>query len=281
MVLDNIGEAGQIKRRVYQRRLPEDPNKDYYYIIRETTPTEAILIEYGFIDNKNDLVKLQNNLEDYAEGVVKAIATYTNTPYYAPGSNSNYYIVQKGDTLWGISQKYNISVDELKTLNNLTSNTISVGQKLIVSTVPSEHIIYTVQKGDSLWGIAQRYGISVNDLIQANNLSNLTIYVGQELIIPVSSKEYTVQAGDTLWGIAQRYGINVNDLIQSNNLSDSTIYVGQVLMIPNSSIKEYIVQAGDTLWGVAQKYNTTVDDLIQKNGLVSTVISPGQTLIIP
>ena len=77
MALDNIGEQGQIKRSIYQRVLPENPSKDYYYIIRETGNTEPLLVEYGFIDNKNDIEKLTNNLEDYVEGVVKAIAYYT------------------------------------------------------------------------------------------------------------------------------------------------------------------------------------------------------------
>ena len=81
LVLENIGEAGQIKRKAYQRRLPENPNKDYYYILRETGATEPILVEYGFIDNGRDAEKLRNNLKDYAEGVVKAIADYTGYPY--------------------------------------------------------------------------------------------------------------------------------------------------------------------------------------------------------
>ena len=51
MILNEIGNKGQIQRKVYQRRLPEDPSKDYYYIMRQTPNTEAVLIEYGFIDN--------------------------------------------------------------------------------------------------------------------------------------------------------------------------------------------------------------------------------------
>ena len=98
MALNNIGEKGQIKRSVYQRVLPENPTKDYYYILRETGNTEPLLIEYGFIDNKNDINKLNNNLEDYVEGVVKAIADYTGYNYKPP-SQDNYYIVQKNDTL--------------------------------------------------------------------------------------------------------------------------------------------------------------------------------------
>lgn len=236
MVLDNIGDQGQIKRKVYQRRLPEDPSKDYYYIIRETEPAESILVEYGFIDNQKDLNKLQNDLTDYAEGVVKAIADYTNTPYTPPGQSStegNYYTVVKGDTLWSIANKFNIPVDTLKSMNNLTSNTIYIGQQL---KVPSGEIIYIVKKGDSLWAIANKYGITVDDLVNYNNLSSLTIKIGQELRIPTGEVEvpiiYTVKKGDTLWSISRKYDLTVNDIIQANNLSSSVLQIGQTLIIP-------------------------------------------------
>ncbi len=243
MILDNIGEAGQIKRKVYQRRLPENPNKDYYYIIRETDPRQSVLIEYGFIDNNNDLRKLQNNLLDYAEGVVKAVADYTNTPYVKPGQTlpnipdgeeqENIYVVQKGDTLWSIARKVGLSVDELKSLNNLTSNTISIGQQLKLNSdndIPGD--VYIVQRGDSLWGIARKFDINVNDLISYNNLPTTTISIGQELKIPVTTQEYyTVQRGDTLYSISRRYNTTVDKIIKDNNLISSMLSVGQQLII--------------------------------------------------
>ena len=220
MILDNIGDKGQIKRRVYQRRLPENPNQDYYYIIRETAPAESVLIEYGFIDNPNDLNKLQNNLTDYAEGVVKALAEYLNVPYKLPGMNNvpngngQYYTVTKGDTLWAIANKYGLTVDELKALNNLNSNIISVGQQLLINpNSMNQDEIYTVQKGDSLWGIARKYGISVDELIQYNNLSSLTLQIGQQLLIPNgnsngnSNTYYTVQSGDRVFMGNNEYNI--------------------------------------------------------------------------
>lgn len=106
LALNNIGEAGQIKRKVYQRRLPENPNKDYYYILRETGNTEPLLVEYGFIDNARDAEKLTNNIESYVEGVVKAIAEYTNTPYTPPGVSEGIYIVQRGDTIFMGNNEY-------------------------------------------------------------------------------------------------------------------------------------------------------------------------------
>ena len=117
ITLQNIGEVGQIKRKVYQRRLPENPNLDYYYILRESGQnTEPILIEYGFIDNVKDQNKLLNYLDNYAEAVVKAIAEYTNTPYLEPNT-SEQYTVQRGDTLYSISKKFNISINKIKELN--------------------------------------------------------------------------------------------------------------------------------------------------------------------
>ena len=238
MVLNNIGSAGQIMRKVYQRRLPENPNKDYYYIIRETDPNESILIEYGFIDNPNDLLKLQNNLNDYAEGVVKAIADYTGTSYSPPGSIPSVplgtYTVVKGDTLYSIAGRYGISVNELKALNDLSSNIMSIGQQLKVPSVNK----YTVVKGDSLWSIARKFDITVNDLINDNNLDNLTIYLGQELTITSGENTgtptiaYTVVKGDTLWNIAKRYNTTVDDIIRLNNLSSTLLSLGQQLIIP-------------------------------------------------
>ena len=78
--MSNIENKGQIKRKSYQRRLPENPNLDYYYILRETNSNEPVLIEYGFIDNKKDADKLKNNIESYAEAVVKSITEYLGYP---------------------------------------------------------------------------------------------------------------------------------------------------------------------------------------------------------
>ena len=203
-VLNNIGEAGQIKRKVYQRRLPENPNKDYYYILRETGNLEPILIEYGFIDNINDASKLKNNLEDYAEAVVKAVAEYAGYDYVKPGEiidiNKEIYIVKRGDTLYSIARDNNISVAELKKINNITNNTIYIGQELylknkILEEEPNENDdIYVVKKGDTLYSISKKLNISINTLKALNKLNTNEIYVGQQLILcnDKNTEEYDV-----------------------------------------------------------------------------------------
>ena len=125
--MNNIGSTGQTTRRIYQRRLPSDTTKDYYYILRETGQIEPLIIEYGFIDNDKDVEFLKNNYKDLAEGVIRAILEYKNIPYTVPITViTDTYKVQSGDTLYSIARKYNISVNELKNLNNLVDNTLSI-----------------------------------------------------------------------------------------------------------------------------------------------------------
>ena len=233
LILNNIKAKGQKVRKTYQRRLPENPNKDYYYILRETNSKEPLLIEYGFIDNKNDSIRLNNNLEDYVEGVVEALATYLGYTYIPKQEEVlDYYTVQKGDTLYSISRRFNVPVDTLKQINNLTDNIISVGQILYLQEQNNNYDTYIVQKGDSLYSISRKFNIPVNELIDINNLTNLTLQINQKLLVPKQDNNtYVVQRGDTLWSIAKNNNITVNELKELNNLTNNTISIGQTLKI--------------------------------------------------
>ena len=115
----------------------------------------------------------------------------------------NYYIVKAGDNLYSIANKYNISVNELKSINNLVSDNLYIGQKiLLVSNESKNDNVYVVKVGDTLYSIAKRYNIPVIDLINANNINDNIIVVGQELIIPNNISNnviYIVEAGDTIF----------------------------------------------------------------------------------
>ncbi len=292
--MNNIAKEGQNIRSYYQRRLPSDPTKDYYFIHRETGKTQPLLVEYGFIDSpKDDIAQLQNNLEDYVEAVVKAVTDYIGVPYKAPGVSDNVYVVKNGDSLYSIANKFGVSVESLKSINGITGNLINVGQRLVIPSDaevnPGDYVVYTVKRNDSLWNIANSYGVSVNDIVDYNNLGTTVLQIGQQLLIPNLNNSfidsgviYVVKNGDSLWSIGKKYNVSVNDLKSANNLNSNMLSIGQQLIIPESSdYQTYTVKSGDSLWKIAQNYDVNVNDLIKLNNLSSNVLSIGQTLLIP
>ena len=263
--------------------------------------------------------------------------TSNNNGATSSSNQSGSYTVKAGDSLWGISHKYGMSIDGLKSLNNLSSNFIYPGQVLKVGQSSNQSNTagrpsstqstnsgnqsgsYTVKAGDSLWGISHKYGMSIDSLKSLNNLSSNFIYPGQVLKVGQSSNRsntasrpsstqstnsgnqsgsYTVKAGDSLWGISHKYGMSIDGLKSLNNLSSNFIYPGQVLKVGQSSNQSntasrpsstqstnsgnqggsYTVKAGDSLWGISHKYGMSIDSLKSINNLSSNFIYPGQVL---
>jgi LysM repeat protein len=224
------------------------------------------------------------------------------------------YTVKPGDTLYGISNQYGVSVVELANLNNVTASTLKIGQVLKIptnsGTNPDNMFMYTVKKGDSLYNIATKYNTTVNELINLNNLKTTNLSIGQILRIPETyTKEedmvmpeytsYTVKKGDNLYSIARANNVDVDTIIRDNNLSNTNLNIGQVLKIRtnNEVIEEcfgsdytppvdastttYTVKKGDSLYTIANRYNTSVDNIKSLNNLVTNNLSIGQVLKIP
>lgn len=137
--------------------------------------------------------------------------------------------------MWDLAVSNNTSVKKIKELNNLTSDQLSIGQKLFIpkngiSSVKSEGNFCTVKKGDTLWDIANKYNTSVSELKNLNNLNTNILQIGQILKIP-NKKTYVVKKGDSLWKIAKENNTTISELIKNNNLKTSTLQIGQVLII--------------------------------------------------
>ena len=227
------------------------------------------------------------------------------------------YTVKSGDTLYGISNQFGVSVMDLARANNLSlTDTLSIGKTLTIpsssGTNPNNMFIYTVKKGDSLYSIAKKYDTTANEIIKINNLKTNALSIGQQLKLPENyTKEdemilpnyinYTVKKGDNLYSIAKLYNTTPDIIIKDNSLSNNNLSIGQNLKIrvtKDSEIIEecfgedyipptteetrlYTVKKGDSLYTIARNYNTTIDKIKNLNNLTSNNLSIGQILKIP
>lgn len=209
---------------------------------------------------------------------------FTSNEAYATSSESltsktRFHKVKRGETLGGISQKYGVSLSQLKKWNNLKTNTISMGRNLKIITqeavvvtqtskpeptknaivskdtvksnvskknVPDFHV---VEKGESLFAISQKYNVSKEDLKEWNQLSDETIQVGAKLVLTAIKEEtsvgiqnYVIQKGDNLVSIAQKHAVSVDELMQWNNLTDESLKAGEILKIQVAEKSEVALQ---------------------------------------
>lgn len=165
------------------------------------------------------------------------------------------YVVQRGDTLYSIAQRHDLTFAEIAQINGLANpNSIDVGDRLLIplagQPIPQVHI---VQPGETLDAIANLYGFTAADLLDLNQLETPDLYVGLALAIgrapasapapttvaeaPAASSDdvvmHSVERGETLFRIAQAYGVTVNSVAQANSITNpELIYPGQLLLIP-------------------------------------------------
>ena len=257
--------------------------------------------------------KLTKQVASVALGTSILFTTVTN-------ASASTYTVKSGDTLSGIAKKYGTTYTEIMKENNLKSTLILKGQTLQIgetttspSTAATSSTMYTVKSGDTLSGIAKKYGTTYTAIMKENNLTSTLIVKGQTLQISgattsvsttsttsttytaaTSSTTYTVKSGDTLSAIAKKYATTYTALMNLNGLKSTVLQIGQKLTVKGTAsttaIKStavasastviYTVKLGDTLSGIAKKHGTTYKAIMSLNGLNTTFINVGQKLEI-
>jgi LysM repeat protein len=205
---------------------------------------------------------------------------------------SSTYVVQKGDTLYSLAQKYGVSIEQIQGANGISSELIKVGQILEVPTLVKTHIkkeklsntkketnrVYTVVPGDSLYLLAQKYGVSMEQIQKVNGLPSDMIKVDQILEIPLTEVHkaqtkaevhkvrkqatldryekityatYTVAPGESLWSIATQFNTSIDEIKAYNHLSNNAVLIGQKLIIKQRNF----IKADATVGGAVDNFS--------------------------
>ncbi len=280
-------------------------------------------------------IYVPEEMKDYYSSLDKTTEIETNSNVVTTKTNKTtknsglvYHKVRRGETLGLIAAKYGVSVNQLRDWNNVSGNKILSGRNLRIypdgnqnyvslnekkTTVSKNNLYkYKVKKGDNLSEIAEKFGVSTQQIKKWNNISGNKIVSGKTLKIynsttstsygDITTKNtsnvnyYKIKAGDSIGSIADKYGVKISDLQKWNKISGNKILAGKTLKIysdtnvndipnentTNKNVKSnqltYTVKKGDSLYSIAQKNKTTVAKLKSLNNLNSTDIKAGQKI---
>jgi len=275
--------------------------KDYYASLDKTTE----------IETNSNVVTTKNSKTTNNSGIV-------------------YHKIRRGENLGLIAAKFGVSVNQLRDWNNISGNKIMAGRNLRIypdgtsnsvavnetkNTVTTKNNLYKykIKKGDNLSEIAEKFGVSTQQIKKWNNISGNNIIAGKTLIIYNSSisssygdnttknssnvNYYKIKPGDSIGGIAEKYGVKVSEIRKWNNISRNKILSGSTLKIYSdtnvndipsetkttsknvkSNQQSYTVKSGDSLYSIASKNSTTVAKLKSLNNLTSNNIKAGQKI---
>ena len=235
----------------------------------------------------------------------------TTTTTTTSNEKQKYYTVKRGDSLSSIAERFGVTVAQLREWNGIEADNINAGVRIAVDASASRRVskpevktsTYTVKKGDGLGAIAERHGMTLQEIRELNGLKDNNIQVGQKLKVTgkasgersekpeVKTSTYTVKKGDGLGAIAERHGMTLQEIRELNGLKDNNIQVGQKLKVtgkaseersekPEAKSSTYTVKKGDSLGAIAERFGVTVDQLRDWNGIKGNNIQAGQKLTI-
>lgn len=309
-----MGRLGEVNRDGRHGRKSEAR----FWVLKGKRP--SILVETGFVSNKQDekALRIPEFQRRIAVQLARAVADYNK----ARMAHSTFaYTVRRGDSLSRLAGRYGVSVGALATANHISQRAgLKVGERLLIprrgmaaAAVSAPQVTRTavraapapsppakkapvisrrhkVKKGETLTGIARKYGVRLTDLARASGLTTRSrIRVGQKLSVPpkrAGDQVHVVRRGETLSGLAQYYGVPVKRLAGVNDLRSRTqIRIGWRIIIPGDvkkRVRVYVVRRGETLSGLAQRFRVPLTTLARTNGLSTRAkLLKGQKLAIP
>lgn len=228
------------------------------------------------------------------------------------------HAVQNGETIYSIAKQYNISEETIYNLNPESRNGLKVNSVLIL---PSSSVIssgtnnnnfreHKVKKKETLYGIAQLYNVSVDDIKKLNkDLYSRGLNKGERLLIPAASKnteiigsstgtplpgtqKYTVAAKETKFGIARKFGVSIAELEDLNPAMGESLNIGETLIVPDKTVIEnaeideenfqyYEVKPKEGFYRLKVKFDLTEEEVIALNPYAKEGLKEGMILKIP
>ncbi len=325
--------------REFYRQLPDEEKVRWYrYRVRRGDNLIGIARSFGVpVEAIRSINNLRSNTIIAGHHLYIPLPLNVKTPQQQPSSQAAStrcastggqkfsYTVRSGDVMGRIANSFDVSVEDLLRWNNLRKpEDLRAGQSLTIYrqaaqprivSAPQDMAQYIVQSGDSPYTISQKLGVSLNELLRANNFSsgNPRIFPGDVLYYPLSGQktataprlphqqqprstqpqrtiEYRVARGDNLSRIAKLFSVSIQSVMELNNLtSDSVLNIGQIIKIPspdpsaNSSDNEtqsyHLIKQGDTLWAIASHFNVPLETLYKLNNLESgSMLIPGNII---
>ncbi len=224
-----------------------------------------------------------------------------------PCPGGTIYTIRPGDSYYSLAKRFNTTVNALQAANpNVNPTNLQIGQEICIPVPPVPGpcpggFIYTVLAGETIYGLARRYGISVDAILAANpGLDPNSLQVARRICIPAPPRTepcpgrlFTIEPGDTFIGIAGRFGYTLDALLAINpGIDPDRLQVGQQICLPPApgggpfpcyGGTIYQIQPGDTLYSVARRYGLTLQQLLAANPDITNpnYIQIGQPVCIP
>lgn len=252
--------------------------------------------------SQEDIISANPSLKTtgLVEGVVIRIPLNSNNN---TNKATSPYTVKKGDTAFSIAKQHGMTVPQLLSLNPSITSGVREGQTITVLTpttpttstsTSKEMVDYTVQRGETMFSISQRHGLTVPQLLALNPAATAGIKAGDIIKVPsLSSQAYAIHIispGETLYSIGRRYGVKAQQIIDANlSLNPASLPVGTAIRIPHSSIPSeddnffyHRIAKGETLYSLCVKYNVLQDKITSANpNLDWNALQIGQVIAVP
>jgi len=255
------------------------------FAVLKSPDIPSVLVETGFISNKHEekLLKTSSHQKKLAKAIYLGIISY----------------VENNPSQFDYTSTHQITESQAPYQGSYTGES-NTGENVSSQASSDSYITYKVKSGNSLSVIAQRYGVSVSQIKQWNNLKSDIVQKGQRLKIKLNGSSssnaptlvakktitYRVKSGDTLSGIADKHSLTMPELKSQNRLKGNQVYIGQKLKITTTKStahsaeisRTHKVRSGESLSSISAKYNITINTLKRLNGLRNSTLYKGQVL---